>query len=64
MDDLEFVFFALSMVCGLLLIAFISLKVLGLLTWPWIWVLAPLWVPFAAITLGVIIWIIYIGIKK
>lgn len=26
------------------LIVFLTLKLAGLVTWPWIWVLAPLWI--------------------
>lgn len=29
---------------GLLTIAFIVLKLCGVIAWPWIWVLAPLWI--------------------
>lgn len=32
--------------CGLLAIAFIVLKLCNVITWPWIWVLAPLWIGF------------------
>ena len=32
---------------GLLAIVFITLKLLGLITWPWLWVLSPLWIPLA-----------------
>lgn len=28
---------------GLLGVAFIVLKLCGVITWPWIWVLAPIW---------------------
>ena len=38
--------------CGLLTIAFIVLKLCNIITWPWIWVLSPLWISFA---LGVLI---------
>lgn len=31
--------------CGLLAVAFIVLKLLGIIKWSWIWVLAPLWMP-------------------
>lgn len=31
----------------LLLVAFIVLKLTGVITWSWVWVLAPLWVPLA-----------------
>ena len=30
--------------CGLLTIAFIVLKLCGIINWGWIWVLAPLWI--------------------
>lgn len=29
---------------GLLTIAFIVLKLLGVITWSWVWVLAPMWI--------------------
>jgi hypothetical protein len=33
--------------CGLLAILFIGLKLTGYITWSWLWVLSPLWLPFA-----------------
>lgn len=32
--------------CGALTIAFIILKLLGKISWPWVWVLSPLWISF------------------
>lgn len=32
--------------CGLLTIAFIVLKLIGKISWSWIWVLSPLWLGF------------------
>lgn len=32
---------------GLLAILFIALKLTGYITWPWVWVLAPIWGGFA-----------------
>lgn len=32
---------------GLMGVMFIGLKLTGYVTWPWLWVLAPLWIPFA-----------------
>lgn len=29
---------------GLLIIAFIVLKLLGIITWSWVWVFAPIWI--------------------
>ena len=30
---------------GLLTIVFITLKLLGKITWGWVWVLSPIWIP-------------------
>lgn len=30
---------------GLLTIVFITLKLLGKITWSWVWVLSPIWIP-------------------
>lgn len=30
---------------GLLTILFIALKLIGVITWSWIWVIAPIWIP-------------------
>lgn len=38
---------------GLLALLFIALKLTGHLDWPWIWVLAPLWLP-AAIGIAIV----------
>jgi hypothetical protein len=32
---------------GLLAIVFITLKLLGKIDWPWLWVLSPIWIPLA-----------------
>lgn len=32
---------------GLLGIVLVVLKALGYITWPWLWVLAPFWIPWA-----------------
>ena len=49
---------------GLLTIAFIVLKLIGVIDWSWIWVLAPTWIPLALV-LGILILagIIYCIIK-
>lgn len=41
--------------CGLLTILFIALKLLNVITWSWLWVLAPCWIPIVLIVLFVII---------
>lgn len=37
---------------GALTIAFIVLKLCGVISWGWLWVLAPLWAPIAALGLA------------
>lgn len=44
--------------CTLLTIAFIVLKLCGVITWSWIWVLSPLWIAFAIILVLAIIIVI------
>lgn len=40
-------------IAGLLGILFIALKLTGVISWSWVWVLAPFWIPLA-IFLGVL----------
>ena len=49
---------------GLLGIAFIVLKIIGKINWPWIWVLAPLWGPIAIAVLIIMITMLYAVFKK
>jgi hypothetical protein len=37
-------------ILGLLGVVFVTLKLLNLIQWSWIWVLAPFWGPFAVAT--------------
>lgn len=46
--------------CGLLTIVFIVLKLCGVITWSWIWVLSPMWI---SVILVIIIVIIILGLK-
>lgn len=32
---------------SLLIVAFIILKLIGVISWSWWWILAPIWIPFA-----------------
>lgn len=41
-------------VTGLLGVLFVGLKLTGYITWPWIWVTAPFWIP-VAIVLGILL---------
>ena len=43
---------------GLLTIAFIVLKLCGVIDWGWVWVLAPLWISFGLSLLIVIVCVI------
>ena len=37
--------------CGLLTIVFIVLKLCGVISWSWIWVLSPLWISFSLVVI-------------
>lgn len=36
---------------GLLTIVFIILKLINQIDWPWVWVLAPFWIPVVAVVI-------------
>ena len=40
---------------SLLAVAFIVLKLCGVIDWAWIWVLAPVWIPFALVLAIVVV---------
>lgn len=40
---------------GILGVAFVILKLLGKIDWPWIWVTAPFWIPAVLVALLLII---------
>lgn len=44
--------------CGLLTIVFITLKLLGKISWSWVWVLAPIWIPIALAIVLIIVCVI------
>jgi hypothetical protein len=44
---------------GLLAIAFIVLKLCGVIAWSWLWVLSPIWIPLALV--AVVLFFIFIG---
>ena len=43
--------------CGLLTVAFVVLKLCGVINWSWWWVLAPTWMPFALVVVGFLIFL-------
>lgn len=49
--------------CGLLGITFIVLKLVGVISWPWVWVLSPLWIPLVLVIIVFIIALINTLIK-
>lgn len=65
-EEIKHVSLTFGSVLPLLLVAFIVLKLCNVITWSWLWVLAPLWIPLG---LGILIFIflmilIFIGVKK
>ena len=49
---------------GLLTIAFVVLKLLGIIAWSWWWVLSPLWISTALGLLIIVPIVIYIAKKN
>ena len=51
---------------GLLTIVFITLKLIGVIEWSWLWVLAPLWISTCLVIVILLIAFIflYLGIKR
>lgn len=47
---------------GLLGVAFIVLKLVGVIAWPWLWVLAPIWAPLALLGIGLVIFAAISGV--
>lgn len=49
-------------------VLFIGLKLTGYISWSWVWVLSPLWLPyitiFFAIFFGVMAYTIFKGLRK
>ena len=49
-------------ILGLLGLIFITLKLTGHITWSWLWVLSPFWIPFAVallVALIVFLWALF-----
>lgn len=49
---------------GLLGIVFITLKLLNLISWSWLWVLSPLWMPVAIIVIVLLVALIISAATK
>lgn len=39
-------------VCGLLLVLFVGLKLGGVISWSWLWVTSPIWLPLVVLLAG------------
>jgi uncharacterized protein (DUF983 family) len=48
---------------GLLTIVFICLKLVGTLTWDWIWILSPMWIGALIWLVVVLILVLFLGHK-
>ena len=48
--------------CTVLFIVFLILKLTGAITWPWVWVCAPLWIPIALVVIIMLFTIIVVRI--
>lgn len=49
---------------GLLGILFIGLKLTGFITWSWVWVLAPIWIPLIIVVIFIIVFVMYWFLTK
>ncbi len=49
---------------GLLTLVFITLKLVGYITWSWWWVLSPLWLPVTALVSILIIFTVALSILR
>lgn len=47
--------------CGLLAIAFIVLKLLGVIKWSWLWALSPIWLPTVIVVLVIVAIAIFVN---
>lgn len=48
----------------LLDVAFIVLKVTHLIDWPWVWVLAPIWIPVGIVLAAIVVVLIVVLTKE
>jgi hypothetical protein len=49
---------------GLMFLIFMTLKLMGYITWSWWWVSAPLWVPFVFVSTIILIFLLIEFLKK
>lgn len=46
---------------SLLCLLFIGLKLTGHIDWSWLWVLAPIWIPFALVVTVILMGCLFVG---
>jgi hypothetical protein len=46
---------------SMLLVVFITLKLCKVITWSWVWVLAPAWIPAIVVVVFVVVMVIALG---
>ena len=51
-------------ISGVLQVIFLVLKLCGLIDWPWIWVLSPLWISLGLFLIFFIVSLIVIAIQR
>lgn len=51
-------------ILGLLTIAFVVLKLTGVIAWSWWWVLAPVWIPTAIVVVFLLIALVVFLVKR
>lgn len=49
---------------GLMFLIFMTLKLMGYITWSWWWVSAPLWIPFIFVSTLILIFVLIEFLKK
>lgn len=51
-------------ISGLLGVLFVGLKLTGFINWPWVWVLAPFWIPLTIVVAILVIAAIIVAVTK
>jgi len=49
---------------GVLLVVFIVLKLVGVISWSWWWVISPLWIPLGLALVLLAIYLLIVAINK
>ena len=49
---------------GLLTLVFIVLKLVGVISWNWLWVLSPIWIPAGLVVVLLTLYIMFYDVSK